>query len=135
MKEIFEKTKNITVVGMSKNPEKSAYTIPQYLKSQGFNVIPVNPSAKEIEGAKCYANIAEVPDRIDLLNVFRPSDDCPEIVRQAVERHKAKGDIQTIWLQSGIAHPEAKALAEAAGIQYVEDRCVFLEHKYYLNSK
>lgn len=135
MKEIFERTKNIAVVGMSKNPDKSAYSIPAYLKSQGFNVIPVNPTTAEIDGVKCYASLAEVPEHIDMVNVFRPSQDAPEVMRQAVERHKSKGDISTVWLQLGIAHPEAKKLAEEAGLSYVEDKCIYIEHKYYLHDK
>ncbi len=133
MKEIFESTKTIAVVGMSKNPDKSAYSIPAYMKSQGFKVIPVNPTASDIDGVKCYAALADVPDHIDMVNVFRPSEDCPEIVRQAIERHKLKGDISTIWLQLGIAHPEAKKLAEEAGIRYVEDCCLYIEHKYFMH--
>lgn len=130
MKTIFERTKNIAVIGMSKNPEKSAYSIPAYMKSVGYNVIPVNPTATEIEGVKCYATLAEVPEHIDLVSVFRPSADCSEVARQVIERHNAKGDISTLWLQSGITNADAKKMAEDAGIDFVEDKCFFIEHKY-----
>ena len=127
---IFERTKNIAVIGMSKNPEKSAYSIPAYMKSVGYNVIPVNPTTNEIEGVKCYATLAEVPEHIDLVSVFRPSKDCEEIARQVIERHNSKGDVTTLWLQSGITNTEAKQMAKVAGIDFVEDKCFFIEHKY-----
>lgn len=125
--EIFESNKNIAVFGMSTNPSKASQSVPAFFIGKEYNVIPINPRADEIAGQKAYASINDVPDKIDILNVFRPSEETPGIVRMAVKRHKEKGDINLIWLQEGIESDEAKKIAEDAGIDFVQDKCIYQE--------
>ncbi|MFH1052699.1 MAG: CoA-binding protein [bacterium] len=127
--EIFEKYKTIAVFGMSTNDVKPSHYVPAFLLSQGYNIIPVNPGAKEIAGQKSYKNILDIEDDIDILNVFRPSGQVLEIVEEAVERKKQRGDIDLIWLQEGIMNDEAKKLAESHGIEFIQDKCMFKEYK------
>jgi uncharacterized protein len=130
IKEIFDIYKNIAVVGMSTNSSKPAQKVPAYLHSKGYNIIPVNPMADEIIGLKAYKNIADIPDNIDIVNVFRPSNDALAVVEKAVERKKSKGDVKLIWLQEGIINDNAKKLAEDNGIEFIQDKCM---HKEYAN--
>ncbi len=116
---------------MSKSPFKAAHTVPVFMSGQGYDVVPVNPTVDEIISLKCYKTIGEVPSEIEILNVFRPSEDCYEIVKEAVERKKAKGDVKLIWLQEGIFSEESRMLAESEGIEFIHDKCIYKE---YLNS-
>lgn len=116
--------KNIAVVGMSKNSEKAAHYVPKYLAEQGYNVIPVNPTTDEILGKKCYQSLLEVPILVDIVDVFRPSDQVKSVVEEAV-----KIKPRVIWLQEGIHDPEAESLAKRAGIDVVFNRCMLAEHK------
>ncbi|TLX95537.1 MAG: CoA-binding protein [Thaumarchaeota archaeon] len=120
----FYSLKNIAVVGMSKNPEKAAHYVPKYLDEKGYNIIPVNPTATEILGKKCYAKLLDVAVPIDIVDVFRPSDQVKSVVEEAI-RIKPK----VVWLQEGIHNPEAETLAEKAGIQVVFNRCMLAEHQ------
>lgn len=133
-KEIFEKYKNIAVVGMSKHLEKPAFTVPGYMKKQGYNLYPVNPTAETIMKLKCYPNLLEVEGEIDIVNVFRPGQDCLEIVEQAIERKNTKGDVKVIWLQLGIINNDAKMIAEENDIFFIQDTCIYVEHRDYLKS-
>jgi hypothetical protein len=116
--------KNVAVVGMSKNPEKDAYQIPRYLMNNGYNVIPVNPTADEILGKKCYKNLREVPENVDIVDVFRPSEDVPPVVKDAI----AKG-VKVVWMQLGISNEEAAKEASEKGIKVVYNRCMLQEHR------
>ena len=117
--------KNIAVVGMSKNPDKAAHYVPKYLIEQGFNVIPVNPTATEILGRKCYPTLLDVPDAIDIVDVFRPSDQLMPVMEESV---KLKPKV--IWLQEGIHNKEAEDVARKAGIPLVIfNRCMLAEHQ------
>lgn len=120
----FYSLKNIAVVGMSKNPEKAAYYVPKYLVAQGYNIIPVNPTADEIMGRKCYHEINEVNESIDIVDVFRPSDQVIPVVEEAVKKKP-----KVIWLQEGIHNQEAEELARKAGIEVVFNRCMLAEHE------
>lgn len=121
-REILDQATTIAVVGASRSPEKVAYTVPLQLRRHGWRVIPVNPYADQIWGEPCYPTLAEIPAplgaSIDLVNVFRPSDQALAVVEQAI----AIGT-KAVWLQEGIVSPEGRRLAEAAGIDYVEDLC------------
>ena len=119
----FYSLKNIAVVGMSKNPEKAAYYVPKYLADRGYNVIPVNPTADEIMGKKCYHEIDEVQDSIDIVDVFRPSDQVLPVIEAAIKKNP-----KVIWLQEGIHNAEAEELARKAGIEVVFNRCMLAEH-------
>lgn len=116
--------KNIAVVGMSKNPDKAAHYVPKYLVDHGFNVIPVNPTATEILGKKCYPNLLEIPVDVDIVDVFRPSDQVMPVVEESV-RIRPK----VVWLQEGIHNPEAEEVARKAGIEVVYNRCMLAEHQ------
>jgi len=120
----FYLLKNITVIGMSKNPEKAAHYVPKYLAERGYNIIPVNPTTDKILDKKCYREIAEVPDSIDIVDVFRPSEEVLPVVREAVKKNP-----KVIWLQEGIHNPEAEELARKAGIEVVFNRCILAEHQ------
>lgn len=116
--------KNVAVVGMSKNPEKDAHQIPKYLMNSGYNVIPVNPTADEILGKKCYKNLREILGSVDIVDVFRPSEDVPPIVKDAI----AKG-VKVVWMQLGISNEEATKEASEKGIKVVYNRCMMEEHR------
>lgn len=128
-KKIFQETKSIAVVGMSKDISKAAHTVPGYMKKQGYKIIPVNPFAETIMKEKCYPDLLSIEEEIDMVNVFRPSQDCLAVVEEAVERKKQRGDIKTIWLQLGILNNEAKMLAEEYDIEFIQDKCIYVEHK------
>ena len=112
----------ITVVGASRHPGKEAHAIPLHMQRHGWRIIPVNPYADVLFGEKVYRTLADVPEPLGLVDVFRPSEDAADVVRQAV----AAG-APAVWLQLGIVSAEARAIAEAAGIAYVEDRCLAIE--------
>jgi len=120
----FYSLKNIAVIGISKNPEKAAHYVPKYLAEKGYNIIPVNPTTDKILDKKCYREIAEVPDSIDIVDVFRPSEEVLPVVREAVKKNP-----KVIWLQEGIHNPEAEDLARKAGIEVVFNRCILAEHQ------
>ena len=123
IKRILTTYKRIAVVGMSKNQEKDAHNIPMYLKREGYEIIPVNPTATEIEGMKAYPSLSSVPFDFDVVQIFRPSADVPPIVDQAIKT-KAK----VIWMQLGIGNEEAAKKARAAGKTVIQNRCMMVEH-------
>lgn len=114
----------ITVVGASNDPAKAAHDVPAYMQHRGWRIIPINPHADEILGEKVYRTLAEVPDQVGLVDVFRPAEFTPDIARQAV----AAG-ATALWLQLGIRSAEAREIAESAGLLYVEDRCLIIEQR------
>jgi uncharacterized protein len=116
--------KNIAVVGMSKNEEKPAHFVPRYLIDHGYNVIPINPTISKVLGRKSYSSIADVSEDIDIVEIFRRSEDVPPVVNDAV---KKKG-IKVIWMQSGIYSEEAEREAKENGIDVVFNRCMMVEH-------
>ena len=122
VEQILSTYDTITVVGASATPPKPANGVPAFMQRHGWRIIPVNPTAEEIVGEKVYRSLAEVPEQVGLVDVFRPSSDAPEIARQAV----AAG-ATALWLQLGITSPQAREIAESAGLLYVEDRCLKIE--------
>ncbi len=125
---ILSEFKNIAVVGMSANPEKPANRVPKYLMGEGYKIFPVNPTKDEIMGLKSYKSLLEIPENIDVVNVFRRPAEALEVVKEAVERKKQKGDVKAVWLQEGIINDEAKKLAEENGLLFIQNRCMFKEH-------
>jgi predicted CoA-binding protein len=115
----------VAVVGCSSTPGKDAHEIPQYLREHDYDVIPVNPYADEILGRQAYDSLADVEEEIDIVDVFRPSDEVSGIVDAALDRE----DSPVIWTQLGIRDGEATERAEAAGRKVVEDRCMKVEHQ------
>jgi predicted CoA-binding protein len=114
----------ITVVGASASPAKAAHSVPAHMQRHGWRIIPVNPHADQIQGERAYRLIADIPEQVGLVNVFRPSGQTADVARQAV----AAG-ATALWLQLGIASAEARAIAEGAGLLYVEDRCLMVEQR------
>ncbi|HEX5595015.1 MAG TPA: CoA-binding protein [Micromonosporaceae bacterium] len=112
----------IAVVGASRDPEKAAHSVPRQMQRHGWRIIPVNPHSDELFDEPAYRSLADIPHPVDLVNVFRPAAEAAEIVRQAV----AIG-APAVWLQLGIVSPPARQIAEAAGLDYVEDRCIAVE--------
>lgn len=123
LKKIFS-LKNVAVVGMSKSPEKAAHYVPKYLAEQGYNIMPVNPTADEILNRKCYSSLSDVDKPIDIVDVFRPSDQVLPVIKEAI---KIKPKV--IWLQEGIHNQEAEELARRADIEVVFNRCMLAEHQ------
>ena len=120
----FYELKNIAVVGMSKNPEKAAHYVPKYLVEKGYNIIPVNPTTDEILGKKCYSDLSNVSEHVDIIDVFRPSEQVMSVISEAI---KLKPKV--IWLQEGIHNIEAESLAQKAGIEVIFNRCMLAEHQ------
>jgi hypothetical protein len=114
----------ITVVGASDDPAKAACYVPAHMQRHGWRIIPVNPEGTEILGEPVYRTLAEIPEPVGLVDVFRRSAATPDVARQAV----AVG-ASALWLQLGIASEEARAIAEGAGLLYVEDRCLIIEQR------
>jgi predicted CoA-binding protein len=125
-KEILEVSMVIAVVGASRDPDKAGGSVPAGLQQRGFRIIPINPFADTLFGERVYRSLAEVPERIDIVDVFRPAADAPDIARQAV----AVG-AKALWLQLDIRSDEARRIAEAGGLDYVEDECTAVTSSLY----
>jgi len=125
-REVLERAKTIAVVGASRDPDKAGGSVPFGLQRRGFRIIPINPHADELFGERVYRSLLDVPEKIDLVDVFRPASDAPEIARQAV----AVG-ATALWLQLDIRSEEARRIAEGAGLDYVEDECTAVVSSLY----
>ena len=122
----FYQLKNIAVVGMSMNEEKPSHQVPKYLIEHGYNVIPVNPTLTEVIGRKAYPSIAAIRERVDIVDVFRKSEDIPAVVDDVL---KNKDGIRVIWMQIGIYNEDAEKKAKQNGIDVIYNRCMMEEHK------
>jgi predicted CoA-binding protein len=114
----------IAIVGLSDDPSRPSYQIAAYLKGEGYEVVPVNPTHESVMGMTSYASLRDVPGEIDVVNVFRRSEFCADVTREAIAVG-AKG----VWLQTGVRNEEARKLAQSAGIDFVQDRCIMVEHR------
>lgn len=123
----FLSLKKIAVVGMSKHSYKDAHTVPKYLIDNGYDVIPVNPTTNEILNRKCFEKVSDIHTDIDIVNVFRPSDQVLDVIEEAITKNP-----KVIWLQEGIHNPDAEDLARKQGIKVVYNRCMFAEHRRLL---
>lgn len=130
LKDILETTRVIATVGLSANPEKASHRVPRYLKEQGYRVIPVNPSAAELLGEKSYPELTAIPDKVDLVQLFRPSEAVPPFVDQAIQI-----GAKVVWMQEGILNEDAAAKARAGGLKVVMDRCMKVEHRRLIGEK
>ena len=119
LKSLLESARTVAIVGLSTDPEKPSSVIAEILIGAGYDVIPVHPKAQEILGWTAYPSLAEIPVPVDIVDVFRPADEAAGIARAA-----AAIGAKTLWLQLGIASEEARTVAEAAGLRYVEDTCI-----------
>ena len=126
---ILSTTKTIAIVGLSPKSERPSYFVGSYLKSEGYRIIPVNPMAKEILGEKCYPDLLSIPEPVDMVDVFRKPEDCVEVAKQAIQI-----GAKTLWLQLRVVNLEAAALAAAAGLNVIMDKCVKIEHGRYSGS-
>ncbi|HUI01701.1 MAG TPA: CoA-binding protein [Nitrososphaerales archaeon] len=131
--EVLAKAKMIAVVGASANPEKEAHRVPLYLKQNGYRIIPVNPTAREVFGEKAYPSLLDLPEElgrtIDVVEVFRPSEELPKVALQVVELRRRYGTSPVFWSQAGLENDEAKSILDAAGIPYVMDSCMRTIHR------
>ena len=120
----FLSLKKVAVIGISRSESKAAHFVPKYLSENGFDIIPVNPNSNEILSKKCYKEITDVEGDIDIVDVFRPSEDVLPFVRDAIKKNP-----KVIWLQEGIHNEEAENLAREHGIDVVFNRCMLAEHQ------
>jgi len=116
--------KKVVVIGMSKHSSKAANFVPKYLFDNGYDITPVNPTAKEILGKKCYDSVSEIDEEIEIVDIFRPSDQVLPFVKEAIKKKP-----KVIWLQEGIHNSEAEELARSEGIKVVYNRCMLAEHR------
>ena len=130
MKEILLSAKTIASVGLSSNPARESYGIVRYLKSQGYRIIPVNPTATEIMWEKSYPDLESVPEKIDVVQVFRKPEDVPPVVDGAI-----KVGAKVVWMQEGIVNEEAAQKARDAGLQVVMDACMRATHQRLIGPK
>jgi len=127
IKDILQNSDTIAVVGLSDNPERVSYMVSEAMQAKGYRIIPVNPNADQILGEKCYASLQDIPERVDIVNVFRRSEHTPPVAEDAV-----KIGARTLWLQLGIANEEAAAAAQAGGLNVIMDRCIKVEDSILL---
>jgi predicted CoA-binding protein len=125
-RKVMERYKTIAVVGLSSHPEKPGHYVPKYLKEHDYTIIPVNPMVKgEILGEKVYAGLREIPEKVEVVNIFRPPKDVPPIVEDAI----AIG-AKAIWMQEGIVNNTAAERARAAGLTVIMDKCMMKVHRF-----
>jgi len=124
LEEMLKRSKTIAVVGLSRNPMRASHGVSAYMQSQGYRIIPVNPQEEYVLGEKAYPSLLDVPESIDIVDVFRRSDAVPEIVDQAIQKKAS-----AIFMQEGVVHEEAAEKARQAGIFVVMDRCILKEHR------
>jgi predicted CoA-binding protein len=134
IEKILKGHKNIAIVGLSRNQEKDSYRVGAYLRKHGFRIIPVNPSATEILGERSYKSLLDIPVEvqkvIDIVDIFRPSEDVPLIVEQSIKLKERHGKPQVVWTQLGITNEDAAKAAETAGIAVVMNKCIMIEHTH-----
>lgn len=120
--------RNIAVVGLSKDPAKAAHSVPRYLQHHGYKIYPVNPfGGEELLGEKVYAKTSDIEGEVDLVVIFRPSAEVLPVVEDSLQR----ADLKAIWLQEGITSAEAERLAQERGLVFVQDKCMFKEHRRF----
>lgn len=125
--DLLKNSKTIAVVGLTDNPLRPSFGVSSYMQSQGYHIIPVNPNVRDSLGEKAYASLLDVPEKIDIVNIFRRPEAVPAIVEQAIQLK-----VPAIWMQEGVVHEEAAEKARKAGIFVVMDLCILKEHRRYL---
>ena len=124
IKKILTESKTIAVVGLSPKEDRPSYRVASYLKSQGYRIIPVNPNAQEILGEKSYPDLRSIPENIDVVDIFRKSEDVPPVVDEAIQT-----GAKAVWMQEDIVNEPAAQKARSAGLLVVMDRCMLKEHR------
>ena len=126
IRQLLHFSENIAIVGLSDKPERASNFVGSYLKSEGYNIIPVNPMKEEILGEKSYPDLKSIPTKVDIVDIFRKPQDCYAIVEEAIEI-----GARAVWMQLTIANRDAAELAQKNGLQVVMDRCIKMEHGRY----
>src|SRR5687767_1135775 len=121
IKQLLEDTRTIAVVGLSDKPDRDSYQVAAYMQRNGYRIIPINPQITEVLGEKSYAGLKDVPEPIDMVNIFRKPEAVPPIVAEAIE-----AGAKSIWMQMGITHAAASEEARSAGLQVIENRCIMV---------
>jgi predicted CoA-binding protein len=121
---IVKEAETVAVVGLSNDPEKYSHEVGRYLKEQGYRIIPVNPTEEEVIGERAYDTVDQIPEQIDVVDVFLPPEKTSEIAEDAV-----RAGAKALWLQEGIENAEARRIAEEGGLAYVENRCMRKTHE------
>lgn len=125
--QLLRDAKTIAVVGLSSHRWRPSYGVSEYMQSAGYRIVPVNPKETEVLGEKSYATLDEIPEPIDIVDIFRRSEFVPDLVDAAIRIHA-----KCVWMQEGVVHEEAAAKARAAGLEVVMDRCILKEHRKML---
>ena len=123
MTDVLRESKTIAVVGLSNDPMRASFGVSRFLQRQGYRIIPVNPNETEVLGEKAYPTVKDVPDAIDIVNIFRRPARVPEVIEAALQ----KGGVRCIWMQEGVVNHEAAKQAEDAGLPVVMDKCILKE--------
>lgn len=124
IRDILRESKTIAVVGLSDNPSRPSHGVAEYLKGQGYRIIPVNPSANEVLGEMSYPDLVSIPGQVDVVDVFRRPEHVPAIVDEAIKK-----GARSLWLQEGVSDPAAEEVARRAGLRVVSDTCMMHEHR------
>ncbi|MEX0994764.1 MAG: CoA-binding protein [Balneolaceae bacterium] len=131
VEQLLQKVKNVAVVGISRNTHRDSHYVGRYLKNAGYRIIPVNPGAKEILEEKAYPDLKSIPDPIEVVDIFRRPEDIPGIVEEALSVHP-----KAIWLQLGTGkHPDIQKKVEGHGIQFIQNRCMKVDHQFLIRDK
>ncbi len=125
IKEIFENTKTIAIVGLSPNEEKASNMVAKYLQEVGFKIVPIYPKEDEILGEKVYRTLSEIPFKIDMVDIFRK----PQVIAQVVDEVLKRGDVDTVWTQLGLVNNDAAEKAQEKGLNVVQNKCTKIEYK------
>ena len=131
IEKIIKSTKTIAIIGLSSNPGRTSYRIASYLADHGFTIIPINPNEAEVLGEKCYPQISDLPEdlEIDMVDIFRNSRYSAEMVREIVKWSEKSGQKPVIWTQIGVSSEEAQSIAEENGFTYIKNKCLMVEHR------
>ncbi|MGD0027939.1 MAG: CoA-binding protein [Candidatus Bathyarchaeia archaeon] len=136
LRTILSEYKNVAVVGLSNDPTRPSYGVAEYLKNHGFHIVPVNPFVTEVLGEKSYKSLLEMPAEIqkiiEVVDIFRRSEDVPPIVEQAIQMKRLYGVLRVIWMQLGVVNEQAAELARKAGLIVVMDKCMRQQHQHLL---
>ena len=130
IKRILETYRTIAVVGLSSNPDKISYGVTEYMQRQGYRIIPVNPTTDQILGEKAYPDLVSIPDKVDIVQVFRRPEDVPPVVDEAIQI-----GAKVVWMQEGIRHEAAAQKARAAGLEVVMDLCMRNVHRWLIGER
>lgn len=136
--EVLRRYRTIAVVGASRNPEKEAHTVPRYLKENGYTIVPVNPTAERILGERVYPTLLHIPDEVarevEVVEVFRPSEELARVARQVIEMRMRCGRPFVFWAQEGLESEEAKEVLESNDVQYVMNSCMRTVHSIWVRA-